>query len=331
MMYRNWEHDVAMTEMPLTQFALRHAARLANKPALIDGLSGQILTYRQLVEGVRRVGIGLSRRGFRRGGALAIYSPNLPEYAVAFHAAAALGGVAAMADPLCGVEDLADQLNDAGASCLLTTSALLGRAFEAAVRSRVRVISTFDQIARAAPFAESFDAEPQSHEAPTQALIKPQDPVALFYADGVDGLERVKQTHGCCVADLRRMAASGLAQEDDVLISTRPFSRPDGFRLLNYALCCGATLVTLPRYEPGTFLSAMREYGVTRAFHAPPGEENRHAIFAAARRSGAGFVYQNWLSAFLGPGVEKVALGFFSTHTVWSRGGAVYTSNCMTL
>jgi acyl-CoA synthetase (AMP-forming)/AMP-acid ligase II len=254
---------------------LQHAPRLASKPALIEGVSGRTLTYGQLAEGVRRAGVGLSRRGFRRDSVLAIDSPNLPEYAVAFHAAAALGGVVTTANPLLDVEELAHQLNVAGASWLLTTSHLLDRALGAAGRSRVREIFTFDLAVGATSFAGLFEIEPQLHEAPTEALIDPvNDPVALLYSTGASGLnEGVKRTHYSFVADLCRMAMADLTCEDDVIIGVIPFWRLDGLRLLNYALSCGATIVTLPCFQPETILKAMQDYRITRVLHASPDED----------------------------------------------------------
>lgn len=66
---------------------LRRARARGDKPALIDAMSGRTITYRQLVESVERVAAGLSARGFRKGDVFAIYSPNIPEYAVAFQCA----------------------------------------------------------------------------------------------------------------------------------------------------------------------------------------------------------------------------------------------------
>ena len=52
----------------------RHAGRLGDKPALIDGPSGRVLTYRQLADGVARAAASLRRRGFGKGDVLAIYT-----------------------------------------------------------------------------------------------------------------------------------------------------------------------------------------------------------------------------------------------------------------
>src|SRR4026209_544027 len=74
---------VTIPDVPITDYVLRHAARLGNKSALVDGPTGSTLTYRQLLDGARQTAAGLARRGFGKGDVFAIYCPNLPEYAVA--------------------------------------------------------------------------------------------------------------------------------------------------------------------------------------------------------------------------------------------------------
>jgi non-ribosomal peptide synthetase component E (peptide arylation enzyme) len=83
-MVRSPYPDVEIPDVPLTPFVLGGARTLGDKPALVDGPSGRLLTYAALAEAVDRLAAGLARRGFGRGDVFAIYSPNLPEYAVAF-------------------------------------------------------------------------------------------------------------------------------------------------------------------------------------------------------------------------------------------------------
>src|ERR1700675_4849081 len=91
---------VTIPNVSITEYVLRHAARLGDKPALIDGPTGRTLTYRQLAEGVKRTAAGLAKRGFKKGDVFAIYSPNLPEYAIIFLAVASLRGINTTANPL---------------------------------------------------------------------------------------------------------------------------------------------------------------------------------------------------------------------------------------
>jgi len=81
MIFRAPYPDIPIPEQALTEFVLQRAVELSQKPALIEGLTDRIITYGQLAEFTRRVALGLATRGFSKSDVLAIYSPNLPEYA----------------------------------------------------------------------------------------------------------------------------------------------------------------------------------------------------------------------------------------------------------
>jgi acyl-CoA synthetase (AMP-forming)/AMP-acid ligase II len=108
-----------------TEFVFARAGERGDKPALIDATTGRTITYAQLVESVRAVAAGLAGRGFGKGDVFAHYAPNLPEYAVAFHAVASVGGVNTTANALYTAEELAVQLRDCGARMLVTVPELL--------------------------------------------------------------------------------------------------------------------------------------------------------------------------------------------------------------
>src|SRR5215831_5864483 len=141
MAFRSLYPDVVIPEISLPAFTLERAEARGDKPALIGGPSGRTLTYRQLANLVARAATGLAGRGFKKGERLALYSPNVPEYAVAFHAVASLGGVLTTVNPLYTPRELAQQLNDAKASYLLTVPPFMDNAREA-----VRQVPTLREI-----------------------------------------------------------------------------------------------------------------------------------------------------------------------------------------
>ena len=108
----------------LTSFVLRHAERLADQPALIDGASGRTLTYGALAAGVERAAGGLAGRGFGRGDVLALHLPNLPEFPLALHAGLRAGGIVTCASPLYTAHELADQLRRARPRFVVTVGPL---------------------------------------------------------------------------------------------------------------------------------------------------------------------------------------------------------------
>jgi acyl-CoA synthetase (AMP-forming)/AMP-acid ligase II len=117
MIFLSRHKEVSIPEVTLTEFVLGGAAARAAKPALIDGTTGISITYGELAQSVRRVAAGLATRGFQKGDVLAIYSPNCPEYAIAFHAVASLGGINTTINPLYTTEEVAHQLREGQSTC----------------------------------------------------------------------------------------------------------------------------------------------------------------------------------------------------------------------
>ncbi|HEU4494383.1 MAG TPA: AMP-binding protein, partial [Rubrobacteraceae bacterium] len=93
MIFRSPYPDIGIPEIPLTPFVLQGAGKLGDKPAFVDGFAGRAISYSSFADAVRHAAAGLAGRGFVKGDVFAIYSPNVPEYAIAVHAVASLGGV----------------------------------------------------------------------------------------------------------------------------------------------------------------------------------------------------------------------------------------------
>lgn len=107
MVIRSAFPDVEIPDVSLTDFVLARAAERGDKPAFIDAPSGRTISYAQLLELVRAAAGGLAARGFGKGDVFAHYAPNRPDYAVAFHAVAMVGGVNTTANPLLTADELA--------------------------------------------------------------------------------------------------------------------------------------------------------------------------------------------------------------------------------
>src|SRR6266508_3564175 len=196
--------DVVVPEVSITDYVLRYAERFRDRPAMIDGPSGRTLTFGQLADSIRRVATGLARRGFRKGDVFAIYSPNLPEYAVIFHAVASLGGINTTVNPLYTAGELAKQLTDSRALVLVTAPLCLDKAKDAAKTSGIEDVFVFGSAEGARLFAELLQAADQ----PPAVHIDPrEDLVVLPYSSGTTGLPKgVMLTHRNLVANLCQCA-----------------------------------------------------------------------------------------------------------------------------
>jgi acyl-CoA synthetase (AMP-forming)/AMP-acid ligase II len=179
--------DVEIPDLSFTDFVLALAVELGDKPALIDASSGRTIIYSQVAQSLRGLAAGLAGRGFGQGDVFAHYAPNLPEYAVAFHGVATVGGVNTTANPLLTTEELATQLRDCGARLLVTVPELLQKAKAAGERAGVEEIFVYREGDGATPFASLLGT---AGEPPEVAIDPAGDVVALPYSSGTTGLPK---------------------------------------------------------------------------------------------------------------------------------------------
>src|SRR5882762_7320043 len=132
MIFRGPYPDVVIPEVSITDFIFQTTGEFKDKPALIDGPTGRTLTYGQFEDAVRRTAASLAQKGFRKGDVFGIFSTNCPEYGVAFHAVAMLGGINTPVNPLYTAEEAAFQLKNAHARFLITVPMYIEKASEAA-------------------------------------------------------------------------------------------------------------------------------------------------------------------------------------------------------
>ncbi len=273
MIFRSPEPDVVIPEVALTPFLLERAAARGDKPAFIDGPTGRTLTYAGLVEAVHGTAAGLAARGFRKGNVFAIYSPNLPEYAVAFHAVSLLGGIVTTINPSYTPAELSLQLSDAGARALVTVPACLDKASHAARAAGVREVFVFAEENGAGNGATPFASLLIRGGAPPPVAIDPRTHVvALPYSSGTTGLPKgVMLTHHNLVANILQSACGLNVDEHDTMLGVLPFFHIYGMVvIMNLGLHMGATIVTMPRFDMEQCLQIMQQYRVTFANVVPP-------------------------------------------------------------
>jgi len=279
MIYRCPYPDVAIPEIPLAPFIFRDAVKHPDKPALIDGPSGRTYTFGALWDAIRRVAVGLHRRGFGPGDVLAIYSPNCPEYAICFYAVTLFGGIVTTANPVYTEDELAHQLEDAGAKYLVTIPLFLDKGLRAAHTAGIAETFVIGEGAGATPFADLLI---DAGELPDVSFDVHEQVAALPYSSGTTGLPKgVMLTHFNLVANVCQTLAVSPLGEDERVIGILPFYHSYGMVVvMSMCLRAGATVVTLPRFELDSFLKTLQDYRITTAFLVPP------IILALARYPG---------------------------------------------
>jgi acyl-CoA synthetase (AMP-forming)/AMP-acid ligase II len=261
MIFRSPFPDVEVPDVTLPAFVLEHAHARGDRPALIDGATGETLTYAGLLAQVRSLAAGLADRGIGRGDVVALCAPNAPVYAVVFHAVTARGAVVTTVNPAYTAEEMGFQLRNAGAKLAVVAEPFAARAREAGADD-VLVLGD-------AAFAELLTADPT---APLPDAADRGDLLALPYSSGTTGLPKgVMLTHRNVVANLCQIRAVQTLGADDTVLGVLPFFHIYGMTvIMNQALRTGATVVTMPRFELSAFLDLLERHRVTKLHLVPP-------------------------------------------------------------
>ncbi len=258
---------IEIPEVAVTSFVMRRAAELADTPAMIDGASGRVLTFGELDAAIHSLAGGLAARGFKQGGTLALIAPNIPDYAIVFHAVAVAGGVVTTVNPTYGAEEVRFQLNDAGASVVITLGAFMEVVTEAVEGTAVTEIITIDSVEGTTPLADLMG------ERLEQVAIDPlNDVVVLPYSSGTTGLPKgVMLTHHNLVANLAQLDSILEYQDGDSGLAVLPFFHIYGMQvLMNAMLANGVTVVSLPRFDLVQALELIQKHRITHFYAVPP-------------------------------------------------------------
>lgn len=239
--------------------------------AMVDGTSGAETSYRQLLEQINAVAGAVAAQGLGPHGVAAMLCPNVPAFAAVFHGLLRAGATITTVNSLYTADELADQLEDAGATWLFTVSALLPGAREAAERTGIpaeRLVvldgaeghpSLRDLLTAGAPVPHiTFD--PATHVA------------VLPYSSGTTGRPKgVMLSHRNLVANVQQARGLLHVAPEDRLLALLPFFHIYGLTvLLNIALRERASLVTIPRFDFAEFLRMIQDHRCSYLFIAPP-------------------------------------------------------------
>ena len=260
--------DVEIPNVPITAYVLRHADTYPDRAAVIDGSTGRVITFAELKQLIHRFAGGLAATGFGKGDTLGLMAPNIPEYAIVFHAVAVAGGTVTTINPTYGAEEVRFQLQDAGASMLITIGMFAETARQAIEGTDIAEVLTLDA-ADGTGNAMELLGDP-IEQVPVDAM---HDVVVLPYSSGTTGLPKgVMLTHHNLVANIAQTEPCIQLDDDgEVGLCFLPFFHIYGMQvLMNLSLACGATVITMPRFDLEQALTLVQQHHVTRFFAVPP-------------------------------------------------------------
>jgi acyl-CoA synthetase (AMP-forming)/AMP-acid ligase II len=260
--------DVNIPDVTITDFVLREASRVPDRPALVDGPSGRSYTYAQLAGAIHSFAGGLQAKGLGPGSTIALMSPNIPEFAIVFHGAAVAGVAVSTVNPTYTAEEVAFQLKDSGSSLLLTIAMFAETAMKAAQEAGVDEVVIIGEAPEGMTSFASLMGGPIS-----QVAVQPDEQIVVLpYSSGTTGFPKgVMLTHTNLVANLVQSEDALAVEDGEVVLAVLPFFHIYGMQvLMNFFLSRGSTIVTVPRFDLQQSLELIQQHKITRLFAVPP-------------------------------------------------------------
>jgi len=197
--------DVDIPERPLHGIIDEACQKYAERTAII--FYGFEIKYGQLKEYIDRFATSLSKMGVEKGDVVAIYSPNCPQFAIAYYAAMKAGATVTALSPLFAPREVEYQLNDSKSKYLVTVEQLYPNFNSVRENTSVEEVIVANIAGgkakvegRFVDFREMLASEP---DPPAVRWNVREDVAVLQYTGGTTGLPKAAMlTHYNVVANL---------------------------------------------------------------------------------------------------------------------------------
>ncbi|MDX2969097.1 AMP-binding protein [Kribbella solani] len=260
---------VEVLDLPIHDAVLGKAQEYGDRPAMVDGVTGQELSYAQLDRITRRIAAGLAELGIRHGDVIALHSPNTILYPAVFYGATRAGATVTTVNALYTADELHKQLVDSKAKLLVTISLFLPIATAAVEGTGVEQIFVCDQ---AEGYRSVQELLASTAPEPTVTIDPASDVAVLPYSSGTTGAAKgVMLTHRNIATNISQAEVMIQIAPGERVIAILPFFHIYGLSvLMNLPLRLGVTVVVLPKFDLQQFLTTLDQQRITRAFVAPP-------------------------------------------------------------
>ncbi len=251
----------------------RNARRLPSRIAIIDGKSGDTLTYAELDAEVNRTAGALTALGVEKGDRVGLYLRNIPEFIIIFLANCKIGAITVPCNIMLRKMELEYTLNNAA------VKVIFGMADEVLenllpVVDRIPTLETIitvrgDVKSRSTTTFEQFVTNGDSH---FQAVVlNENDPVSILYTSGVSGQPKGALASHFNWFSQTRASANHIVPmtEGDVVLTGGAFFHVYLVIAVLPTLFVGATVVTLTRFYPDQVLELIGKYRVSHFMGTP--------------------------------------------------------------
>ena len=254
--------------MNTAEFLQISSAVVPDRDALVCG--DQRVTYMEMAQRVNRIANALIGRGVQRGAKVAVMAMNSPQYIEVYYACAKTGAVFVPLNYRAKHEEIVHMLNNSEASLLFVGE----RYLELANSLKPEVPGVKELICidgHPTGLASYDDLLAEGNDDEVYVEIEEEDTTVLMYTSGTTALPKgVVLTYlTLSVYVVNTMSPADPEQPKEVTLLSVPLYHVAGLTAIMSSIWGGRTLVVLPQFDPGLWLEAVQNEGVTHSFVVP--------------------------------------------------------------
>uniref|UniRef100_A0A2A4IY84 Luciferin 4-monooxygenase n=1 Tax=Heliothis virescens TaxID=7102 RepID=A0A2A4IY84_HELVI len=258
----------------------------ADKTALECGLTGRSYTYHQLYKYSRNFGAKLrTQLKIRDGDVVCIMMTNSPEYPIAALGALEAGAEVTTVNPLYTPYEVERQLKQSNPKVLIGIPELVPILKEALslAKKDIPIICLKDGSnplpANTISFQEFALADNVDHSVLKEVSRTADDVSFLPYSSGTTGLPKgVELTHKSIIVNCKQQDVDSIRHYDittrtsqDSTFGVLPFYHLYGLAVIMiHKLSLGFKIITLPKFQPNSFVKSMEQHRINLLYAAPP-------------------------------------------------------------
>lgn len=243
------------------------AAKLfPDKTAIL--FEGKQIKYRALNTAVNRLANAMTAHGIQKGDRVALYLPNIPEFAVCYFAVLKAGAIAVSVNPMLKAYELKYILNDCAAVLLFTVGELLEN-LERDAYEKLNAVVVCEGEAQGNAVLDAW-MEKGADEF-RMADMNPDEPAAILYTSGTTGFPKgATLTHGNVVSNTwTTVHHAGFTPDDRMPLFLPAFHVFGQNFIMNGTFTACATLSMYRRFVPDVVLDSIGRDNITMFFAVP--------------------------------------------------------------
>lgn len=264
-------HHPEPTSVMLGSLHDRSASVCPDRTALIDGATGETVSYEQLDERIARAGNALADLGVDAGERVAILFPNELTFLYLTFGAARIGAVPVPLNVELPTQTLRTIVEDSGAHVLACSATAGPRETGVSVARSADIVRTLaideadvtESVADCRTVSIPAAMARASDECPP-VPVDPDDPAIQPYTSGSTGRPKgVVLSHGGVAWNVDVVARVRLLSEGDCgLVATPLYHKNAMTGIVKPFLYSGGTVVVLEEFDTGAFIEAVDRYDV---------------------------------------------------------------------